>query len=176
MRIRSHGLVRNVSSEVQRDLFVRENGLAADALRRPLEPDWETRIPDGLNLDLIPGNVLNVYRLATRGATFTPERLRVAANDERADSPVEYAFEALGIDEIGSNNWVVSGRLTATGRPILANDPHRGQSVPSLRYLASQSPPYATLPTLLPDSTSSVRVSPRFPESRSDITNGLLSA
>lgn len=136
VRIRSHGLVRNVSSEVQRALFVRENGLAADALRRPLEPDWETRIPDGLDLDLIPGDVLNVYRLATRGATFTPERLRVAANDERSDSPVEDVSEPLGIDEIGSNNWVVSGRLTATGRPILANDPHRGQSVPSLRYLA----------------------------------------
>jgi penicillin G amidase len=36
----------------------------------------------------------------------------------------------------GSNNWAVSGRRTATGRPILANDPHRALTVPSLRYLA----------------------------------------
>ena len=36
----------------------------------------------------------------------------------------------------GSNNWVVSGKLTETGRPILANDPHRTVDiVPSLRYL-----------------------------------------
>ena len=36
----------------------------------------------------------------------------------------------------GSNNWVVSGRHTATGKPLLANDPHRTISLPSLRYLS----------------------------------------
>jgi penicillin G amidase len=35
----------------------------------------------------------------------------------------------------GSNNWVVSGAKTATGKPLLANDPHRAVSLPSLRYL-----------------------------------------
>ena len=35
----------------------------------------------------------------------------------------------------GSNNWVVSGRHTATGKPLLANDPHRSVTLPSLRYL-----------------------------------------
>jgi len=36
---------------------------------------------------------------------------------------------------VGSNNWVVSGRLSATGKPLLANDPHRYLDNPSLRYL-----------------------------------------
>jgi penicillin amidase len=36
---------------------------------------------------------------------------------------------------VGSNNWTISGRRTANGRPILANDPHRAQGVPSLRYV-----------------------------------------
>ncbi|NOT06870.1 MAG: penicillin acylase family protein [Gemmatimonadales bacterium] len=35
----------------------------------------------------------------------------------------------------GSNNWVVSGAKTATGKPLLANDPHRTVALPSLRYL-----------------------------------------
>jgi penicillin amidase len=35
----------------------------------------------------------------------------------------------------GSNNWVVSGAKTATGKPLLANDPHRAVTLPSLRYL-----------------------------------------
>ncbi len=33
----------------------------------------------------------------------------------------------------GSNNWVISGRLTTTGKPLLANDPHRALQLPSLR-------------------------------------------
>ena len=40
-------------------------------------------------------------------------------------------FEALG-----SNNWVVDGTLTASGKPLLANDPHLGTHIPSLWYLA----------------------------------------
>jgi len=35
---------------------------------------------------------------------------------------------------IGSNNWVVSGEKTASGYPILANDPHLGLTLPSIWY------------------------------------------
>jgi penicillin G amidase len=35
----------------------------------------------------------------------------------------------------GSNNWTISGALTATGKPFLANDPHRVTGLPSLRYM-----------------------------------------
>ena len=35
---------------------------------------------------------------------------------------------------IGSNNWVISGSRTATGKPILANDPHLGIQMPSIWY------------------------------------------
>jgi penicillin G amidase len=35
----------------------------------------------------------------------------------------------------GSNNWTISGALTATGMPLLANDPHRVLALPSLRYM-----------------------------------------
>ena len=41
----------------------------------------------------------------------------------------------------GSNNWVVSGARTATGKPLLANDPHLGLSVPSIWYFAHLSAP-----------------------------------
>lgn len=37
---------------------------------------------------------------------------------------------------IGSNNWVVAGARSATGRPLLANDPHLGLSAPAVWYLA----------------------------------------
>ena len=36
----------------------------------------------------------------------------------------------------GSNNWVVSGRRTATGKPLLANDPHLAGGTPGIWFLA----------------------------------------
>jgi len=37
---------------------------------------------------------------------------------------------------LGSNNWVVDGTMTASGKPLLANDPHLGTRLPSTWYLA----------------------------------------
>ena len=36
---------------------------------------------------------------------------------------------------LGSNNWVVSGAHTASGKPLLANDPHLDHSIPSVWYM-----------------------------------------
>jgi penicillin amidase len=36
---------------------------------------------------------------------------------------------------LGSNNWVVSGAQTQSGKPLLANDPHLDHSVPSVWYM-----------------------------------------
>jgi len=44
-------------------------------------------------------------------------------------------------DGVGSNNWVVSGALSATGKPLLANDPHLGLTAPPVWYFAHLSVP-----------------------------------
>ncbi|MEM7659488.1 MAG: penicillin acylase family protein [Bacteroidota bacterium] len=45
-------------------------------------------------------------------------------------------------DELnGSNNWAVSGQKSANGRPMLANDPHLGLSLPSIWYEMQLSSP-----------------------------------
>lgn len=36
--------------------------------------------------------------------------------------------------DLGSNSWVVSGQHTATGKPLLANDPHLSPAMPSVWY------------------------------------------
>ncbi len=41
---------------------------------------------------------------------------------------------ALRVPEVGSNNWVVDGAKSTTGKPILANDPHLGIQMPSIWY------------------------------------------
>ena len=48
--------------------------------------------------------------------------------------------------ETGSNSWVVAGSRTATGKPILANDPHLATSIPSHLH-----PDRAALPDRVPD-------------------------
>ncbi|MCL5428542.1 MAG: penicillin acylase family protein [Chloroflexi bacterium] len=50
---------------------------------------------------------------------------------------VAMADRLLGGDpnaELGSNSWVISGELSATGAPLLANDPHLDASIPSIWY------------------------------------------
>jgi penicillin amidase len=42
----------------------------------------------------------------------------------------------LGGTMVGSNNWVIGGARTTTGKPLLANDPHLGARIPSIWYLA----------------------------------------
>ncbi len=42
----------------------------------------------------------------------------------------------VGIEGLGSNNWVVHGSRTVSGKPLLANDPHLSLQAPALWYLA----------------------------------------
>jgi len=139
VRIRSHGLTRNVASEVKRSLVACAAGLEADRFRVKLEPAWTTKIPEGLDPCSIPKGVLAAYDLATRPVAFAK------AEDRKAmltHDPDRFLSEADGQrDTIGSNNWVVAPSRTATGRAILANDPHREHSVPSLRYIVGLNAP-----------------------------------
>jgi penicillin amidase len=41
-----------------------------------------------------------------------------------------------GVEGAGSNNWVLAGTHTESGKPLLANDPHLKLSAPALWYLA----------------------------------------
>lgn len=124
VRIRTHGIMRNVANEVKRAQFACKNKLDVAEYWIPLEPDWETEVPEGLDPCAIPENVLDVSRLARAPVVFDRPEQTVALAAAREQGP-----------PAGSNNWTVAPERTSTGRPILANDPHRGHSVPSLRYI-----------------------------------------
>jgi len=53
-----------------------------------------------------------------------------------AESVLEFLQESKNEirQSLGSNNWVVSGAHTATGKPLLANDTHLELSIPSIWY------------------------------------------
>jgi penicillin amidase len=128
VRIRSHGLTRNLTQEFARSRVVCRAGLGADAVRAQLSPAWTTRVPEGLD-PCLPDDALDVFMRATDNVRFE----RGALQASRA-LPNEETLE-------GSNNWVIAPSRTATGRPILANDPHRAYGAPSLRYIVHLNAP-----------------------------------
>ncbi|RVU20302.1 penicillin acylase family protein [Methylobacterium oryzihabitans] len=147
VRVRSHALVRNAASEVARARVAARGALALDRYRKALAPPHDPVVPDGLAA--LPDDLLDLVRLATAGVGFGPERL--AARRDEADrwcrvdedgavtaAPVPEAGEA---PPEGSNNWAVGPGRTATGRPILASDPHRAYTLPSLRYVVHLTAP-----------------------------------
>lgn len=142
VRIRSHGLVRNLPSEVARAKILAGGGNhALDDLRKRLSPPHDPVVPGGLDASDWPDDLLDLFRLATAQVHLTPERLAATRKEAWSWSKVDahgqvgrqHSAPPLEPSE-GSNNWVVGPGRTATGRPILASDPHRIYLNPSLRY------------------------------------------
>ncbi len=102
--------VSNGSSEVLRAQLVAALGVAKVEELLPADP--------ARPLDPAPGLDLNGITAASLGGF--------------AGTFGDVAYNRIE----GSNNWVVNGTKTATGRPILANDPHRVITNPAVRYLA----------------------------------------
>jgi len=65
-----------------------------------------------------------------------------AALYRQLDASKLAALALPGLSEDGaSNNWVVAGSRTASGKPLLANDPHLGLAAPAVWYFAHLSAP-----------------------------------
>lgn len=138
---RHQGLLGNISEELNYGRAVAL--LGADAVKellwlRPGDP--VLALDPAIDGKLLSENILELYSAFRGSLRFTPADV---APPYRGDGktfeqlaralPDEYALARAGTD-IGSNNWVVSGTRTLTGFPLLANDPHRAQQAPSLRY------------------------------------------
>jgi penicillin amidase len=142
VRVRTHGWVRNALSEVVRAHVIARADAATDLLRARLDPPVAPHLAAGLDLDSIPLAVLDTYKLAVAGVTFSAARLAATLAEAGAWRTVTSTGEVVAEAAMtGSNNWVVDGRHTATGRPVLANDPHRAHAVPALRYLVHLTAP-----------------------------------
>ena len=92
-------------------------------------------MPEGLDPCSVPEGVLDSYLLATSAVKFKRSGDQLALAQEPLEARVRNLRSA------GSNNWVVAPERSATGRPILADDPHRSHALPSLRYIAHLNAP-----------------------------------
>jgi penicillin G amidase len=139
---RHNGLLGNITQEVNMAQAVRIMG--ADQVKDLSDfygGDPRLEVDPAIDLSLINRNILELYNAFREPIRFTPDE--VVAEYRGAAAAVARLGDALGPtavdlslrrEDIGSNNWVVSGRLTQSGRPLLMNDPHRVQEAPSLRY------------------------------------------
>jgi penicillin amidase len=82
----------------------------------------------GMGAGFNPAKVLEqpLFKRVKAGTWATMSK----ASAELASIP-HHAFRTL---DYGSNNWVISGKHTATGKPLLANDPHLSLRNPSVFY------------------------------------------
>jgi penicillin amidase len=142
VRIRSHSLTRNALSEILRARILSRADLDTDLLRKLLEPAIVPQAADGIDLGSIPLDIITLFKLGTASVNFSKERLAC---------PIEKAWTWTRVNDLGdvlqdlaatgSNNWVIGPEKSASGRPIMANDPHRAHSLPSLRYIVHLSAP-----------------------------------
>lgn len=101
---------RNLTAEVARAQLIAAVGLDKARWLAPTDPAVPFAPAKGLDLTGIDGRVLDGYRAATKLLAMEPSKSE-------------------------SNNWVVDGTRSASGKPLLASDPHRATAVPALRYL-----------------------------------------
>ncbi len=139
VRIRTHCLVRNAQSEEARAAVLATAGPEADSLRAYLEPEVPAEEWAHSTGPLPPG-ALDVLRLATAPVSFSADRLAAPLSDAHRWATLDADKAVVAFPE-GSNNWAVAGSRTASGRPIMASDPHRAHSLPGLRYLVHLTAP-----------------------------------
>jgi penicillin amidase len=108
-----------------------------EANRQRMPDPWdELTVPDGLDVSIIGDDV--ALRGGGRGMPrpgIVPAYRNLLASRVDALMPEDVAPDP------GSNNWAVTGAKTVTGKPIVANDPHREVTNPSLRYIVHLNAP-----------------------------------
>jgi penicillin amidase len=156
---RHQGLLSNINDELFYGRAVAAVGpetLRELATFGPAEPDLE--LDPAIDGDhLIQHDVLGLYRAFRGGIDFQPEDVapeyrRAEAEGQASADLLDHAaaeaarfgrvgdpaaangLGAIDPGDLGSNNWVVAGSRSASGFPLMANDPHRVQAAPSLRY------------------------------------------
>jgi penicillin G amidase len=111
--------------------------LGVEAANRAANPDPfdPLTVPAGLDPAAIGEEVVAAARVGSGSALppLLPEfRAASLLRQGYVGQPGE---DDTAVREPGSNNWVVSAARSATGHPVVANDPHREVTNPSLRYI-----------------------------------------
>jgi len=121
---RHNALVSNLEEELTIAQAVRAVGAARVKDLEYFQGGDPNITPDpAIDLSLINDSILELYKA-----------FRAPIKYGSGSPPTEAEDWSVNPIDIGSNNWVVSGKRTASGYPMMMNDQHRIQMAPSLRY------------------------------------------
>jgi penicillin amidase len=114
-----------------------------DANRLAAPDPWDDlKVPEGLDVSIIGPDVLESVRPGGRGQGGVLPKPEIVEPYRKLFPAATAAWMPFDLNrEPGSNNWVMSGKLTTTGKPMIVNDPHREVTNPSLRYLVHLNAP-----------------------------------
>ncbi len=149
---RHQGLLGNITEELE---LGRQVAAFGPALVEKVE--WFHPGPGSPQLALDPmidkaalsAPILALYEAFRAPVRFQPADLRTAYRNDTTAARRLAALDSTALEDIrvnqrrdiGSNNWVATGTRTLSGRAVMANDPHRAQSAPSLRYFVHLNAP-----------------------------------
>jgi len=125
LKVMGFSLGKNLTAEIQR-LALASRGMSPQEINDvlPYSPrDNPLPLPD----------LRELYGFGENGKEFEAASISGSSSSDTLDNPFVFDFP---IGRSASNNWVISGTKTASGKPILANDPHLGLTAPSAFYLA----------------------------------------
>jgi penicillin amidase len=121
----------DVEDEVRRARLAAMGLLELDAIIAPLRPAWPLRVPEGLDPAAVTEADLGVLNLG--GLPF--------GSLVPAEPPAASSGASGARGDAGSNAWTIAPARSATGRPILANDPHLGIGSFDPRHVAHLTAP-----------------------------------
>ena len=130
--VRNRGIsMGDADDEVRRAQLQARGLIDADQLMSPLRPAWSFTVPEGLDVAAVTEADLGILDPANRPMDFDP--IQEAGFDTEQRRSDRFA--------LGSNAWTIASSRSATGRPILANDPHLGIGRASPRHMCHLSAP-----------------------------------
>ncbi|MEJ0055439.1 MAG: penicillin acylase family protein [Bacteroidota bacterium] len=147
---RHQGLLGNLPKEVSLARSIAVAGIDKVKETEVFEPgDPDLNIDPKIRKELLLDSVIELYDAYRKPLRFAPTDLVANANKNMNEFKLLTSIDETDLSNvtaierqiIGSNNWIVSGSLTQSGSPILANDPHRAIASPSLRYMVHLNAP-----------------------------------
>lgn len=130
--VRARGIgMGDADDEVRRAQMQAQGLLEVDQLMAPLRPAWSYTVPEGLDCAAVSEADLGILLPSARPVPFD-------AIQEAALDPAERRADRFAQ---GSNAWTIAPSRSATGRPILANDPHLGIGGFSPRHMVHLTAP-----------------------------------